>query len=462
MSLEDATRKRDEVLRRLRAHPDLDELSIAARDLAYFTAYFKRRKLREQALEAFGALDQSHPQHAPALEAIKSAFAEVDRKIAKTRAAVAHEAEREARRAEMVEYELDRRAARREADQLEAEAAATGRPAMDIGPLTALLDRPDEAQWRIAGLLPAEGRAIVVAPNKTGKTTLLGDLIRSLVKGEPFLGRFEVEPLDGDVLLLNYEVSAAQQGRWLADLGLSKKQTARVHVANLRGTENPLSTERGRLELTTYMREHRIAFLIVDPFGRAYNGDQDSNSAVGPWLTTLDELATSGGAREVVLAVHAGWGGTERGQGGQVRARGASALHDWPDAIWRLSRDGEARFFEAEGRDVLFESDRLAYEPNARRLALTGTGGRTAARRATKATELAEPILTIVRNTQGIGASGIGDALRMQGIPFSKGDESAAITALVSDRSILRFRDGKVWRHYTPGNVPPGVGPTTL
>lgn len=362
-----------------------------------------------------------------------------------------------------VEREHVRAEARRRYAEVAAEQASAGKPPMDIGTLTSLLERPDEARWCITDLLPAEGRAIVVAPNKTGKTTLLGDLMRSLVTGEPFLGRFEVEPFEGNVLLLNYEVSAAQQGRWLADLGLTKKQARRIHVANLRGTENPLSSERGRQQLIAYMREHDIAFLIVDPFGRAYPGDQDSNSAVGPWLTMLDQVATEGGAREVVLAVHAGWGSGERGQAHQVRARGASALHDWPDAIWRLSRDGDARFFEAEGRDVLLESDQLAYDPETRRLSLTGTGGRSAARRASKAAELAEPILAIVRNVQGIGTSAISDTLRRDGVAFSKGDESAAIASLMADRSLLRYRDGKVWRHYTPGNVPPKVaGVTTL
>jgi hypothetical protein len=94
---------------------------------------------------------------------------------------------------------------------------------------------------------------------------------------------------------------------------------------------------------------------------------------------------------------------------------------------------------------------------------LTGEGGRQAARRAGKASELAEPILTIVRGVQGIGASGIGDALRMQGIPFSKGDHSAAIASLIASGALLRFRDGKTQRHYTPGNVPDKVaGVTTL
>ncbi len=362
-----------------------------------------------------------------------------------------------------VEEVLLKRAARRRADEFEQEQAAEGREPADIGTLEDLLERPDESRWCIDGLLPAGGRVTLVAPNKAGKTTMNANLIRSLLTGEPFLGRFAVEPFEGNILFLNFEVSAATMGRWLADQGFTKKQTRRIHVANLRGTDNPLSSEPGRAQLAEYMREHSITFLIVDPFGRAYTGDQDSNSQVAPWLTMLDQVATEGGAREVVLTVHAGWGSSERGSSNQVRARGASALADWPDAIWRLSRNGDTRFFEAEGRDVLVDEDQLDYDPETRRLTLAGVGGRQAARRAGKTTELAEPILAIVQGVQGIGSSGIGDALRMQGIPFSKGDESAAITALVTSGALQRFKDGRLVRHYTPGKAPDKIaGVTTL
>jgi hypothetical protein len=365
---------------------------------------------------------------------------------------------------EHVESELRRREARRRADAFEAEEAASAQVPVDVDTLAEMLKRPDTERWRIEGLLPAEGRALVVAQRKVGKTTLVNNLAASLVTGEPFLGTMPVEQVSGKVMLLNYEVSGTTFARWLGDLNLPKKAARRIVIVNLRGRENLLATDEGRARLASLMREHEVEVLGVDPFGRAFSGDnQDSNSQVTPWLNALDRTATEGGASEVILVAHAGWGGGDRGQVSQVRARGASALEDWADSIVRYSRDGDARYLEAEGRDVLVDKDRLAYDAETRRLTLTGDGGPAAARRAGKATELAEPILAIVRATQGIGASGIGDALRSQGIPFSKGDESAAITSLVAAGALERYKVGRVARHYTPGKAPDKVaGVTTL
>lgn len=369
---------------------------------------------------------------------------------------------RERLKAKGVADEVARLQARREAAAIDREIEALKHPAppVDFGTLDELLKRDDAERWRVEGLLPAEGNMLVVAQRKTGKTTLVNNLVRSLLTGEVFLGRFDTAPVEGSVMMLNYEVSGATFARWLGDLGLSKSARKRIHVVNLRGRENLLATEAGRITLAAMMRERRVEVLTVDPFGKAFTGDnQDSNSQVTPWLALLDRVANDGGAREVILVAHAGWGGGERGQASQVRARGASALEDWADAIVRYSRnnelDGAPRFIEAEGRDVFVEKDQLDYDAATRLLTATGLGGPGMARKATKVKALTEPILEVVKGTQGITASGIESALRRRGLSFVSGDHSAAITALVGSGKLLRFKDGNTRHHYTPGRVPP-------
>jgi hypothetical protein len=366
---------------------------------------------------------------------------------------------------------LQRIRAQREALAVDAEIEAHRRAAapVDIDTLDAMLARPEEERWRVEGLLPAEGRLLVVAQRKTGKTTLVNNLTASLVTGEPFLGRMAVEPVKGSVMLLNYEVSGATFKRWLGDLGLTAAAQKRIVIVNLRGRDNLLATETGRLALADLMRRRNVEVLAVDPFGRAFSGDnQDSNSQVTPWLVNLDKVATEGGAREVILVAHAGWGGADRGQTAQVRARGASALEDWADSILRYSKqndlDGAPRFLEAEGRDVYLEKDRLDYDADTRRLTLTGAGGPGVARKAVKARVLAEPILDIVRQVGGITASGIEVELRRRDVTFTRGDHSAAIGALVAEGQLERFADGTTRRHYLPGTAPAkvrGVTPIT-
>ncbi len=114
-----AERVRDNALRRLREHPDLDELRHAAGDLAYLVGDYKRGALRTMLLEAFGAIDDRHPQRAAAELAIKRAFREAERAIEKAGANRAREVAREARRLDMLEYEQDRDWARHEAKRLE-------------------------------------------------------------------------------------------------------------------------------------------------------------------------------------------------------------------------------------------------------------------------------------------------------------------------------------------------------
>src|SRR4051794_40190245 len=100
-----------------------------------------------------------------------------------------------------------------------------------MGTLDHLLKQPMDTSWRIDGVLPSRGRLLLTAKRKAGKTTLAGNLNRSLITGEPFLGRFDVEKIDGRVVVLNYEVGGAQYARWQRDLGIPPD---RLFIINLR------------------------------------------------------------------------------------------------------------------------------------------------------------------------------------------------------------------------------------
>jgi hypothetical protein len=241
-------------------------------------------------------------------------------------------------------------------------------------------DLPDAPEtWRVEGLLPQDGRLLVVAMRKTGKTTLGLNLALSLATGDPFLGRFAVEPLaPGErVALLNYEVSPGAIKAWAVAMGIP---AGVLYVVNLRGRRNPLAHPEDREALAEELREAGVRVLIVDPFGRAFSGEsQNDAGAVTSWLMDLDRFAEAAGAMELVLAVHAGWQGD--------RSRGSSALEDWPDAIAWLTRDKDededtgTRYFRAEGRDVEVDEDALAMDPVTKRLSLAGTGSKTQSRR---------------------------------------------------------------------------------
>jgi RecA-family ATPase len=237
-------------------------------------------------------------------------------------------------------------------------------------------------------LIPWEAGTELVAQRKTGKTTLLLNLARSLFTGEEFLGKFGVRPIDGEIAFLNFKVSAAQLARWAADVGISPDQ---FYIVNLRGRRNPFSNTEDRQRLAATLKARGTEAIFCDPFGRAYTGQsQNDPGEVGAWLVELDLFARGEvGALDVVLSAHAGWNGE--------RTRGSSALEDWADSIITMTRDdskdgtGE-RFLRAIGRDVDLEEDQLTYDANTRTLTLVGTGSRKAAARKRRAEKNAETL----------------------------------------------------------------------
>lgn len=310
-------------------------------------------------------------------------------------------------------------------------AAWAEQPDIDGGLLSDLLSREPEPVPRIAELMPADANTTIVAQRKTGKTTLVGNLLRCLVTGEDFLERFTVNPIPGDarVALLNYEVSPHQIARWLHDMGVPGD---RVWIGNFRGRPNPLRSSVGRRDLAARLRDAGVVSLVVDPFSNAYAGTGGQNGVddVAPWLAMLNEFArTDVGVSDLVMAVHAGWNGE--------RSRGSSSLEDWPDAIWTLERDAKTkeRTIRADGRDVSLDKHVLRMDEH-RRLTVDGVGVDldVLAHHKMRA-EIAE----LLGQSPGLSVNAIIDALSGR-----KDERRAALNSMISDGSVHRKkRQGK-------------------
>jgi hypothetical protein len=310
---------------------------------------------------------------------------------------------------------------------------ANPKPAPDCGTVEEILARPEAEKWRIEKLLPAGARMLFTAQRKTGKTTAVGNLSRSLLDGVPFLGHFHTTPITGKVGVLNYEVTGAQFARWMDDIGVPGH---RMYVENLRGCTNPLTTEEGRAELVARLRAHEVEVLIVDPFGRAYHGrDQNDAAQVTPWLVMLDQVAEMCGATELILTAHAGWNGE--------RTRGSSALEDWPDVIVTLTKDAETteRYIRADGRDVDLDEDRIEYHELTRTYTLTGDGSKNGAADRRNADRLVAGLVDLLGRRTDISVSAIARAWRDEGFYFTNGDEQRASREAV-ERGLVTIYHG--------------------
>jgi hypothetical protein len=230
--------------------------------------------------------------------------------------------------------------------------------------LTNKRTEPEDIVWRVEDLLPANGYVLIQARRKSGKTTLVGNLIKALTSGGRFLGEFEARGFSR-VALLDLEMSENRHKHWLREMGLLYDRKLYTDYLRGRAASLVLFDDERRHELAQHLTDLGIDVLIVDPLGpllRAYGVDENSNSEVGRVVDALVKLKEESGVSELVVTHHQGKDG---GQG----ARGASVLEDTPDAIWTMSGPANrpADKLSAFGRDV-DETRLLSYDPETRAL----------------------------------------------------------------------------------------------
>lgn len=341
-----------------------------------------------------------------------------------------------------VAQEVLRQRVRREANRILAAEADGARPGFDAGTLAEILARPAEPAARVDCVIPWEASTLITAQRKTGKTTLVLNLARSLLTGQSFLGEFAVQQIDQNVAVLNYEVSAAQLARWAHDIGYDDPD--RLLLVNLRGRRNPLGHAEDRAQLAQMLREHRTEVLIVDPFSRAFTGSSQNDAGeVGAFLTDLDRFARGeAGCRDLILTAHAGWDGE--------RTRGSSGLEDWADSIITLTRDPDSdkRYIRAVGRDVDLDERELTIDN--RHLSLSGGGSRKQAKSAAKDQAQEQTVLDVLADQDGpINTKELEQEARQRSdVGFQHGDTGRACNRLL-ERGLIEVERGsrgaKLW-----------------
>jgi hypothetical protein len=270
-----------------------------------------------------------------------------------------HEVEHELRRM------LIRDEARRRRAQQQRAAGAQRPPRVRLD--TALLAPDVETPWLIHGWLPAAGRTLLAAQYKAGKTTLVANLLRCLVDGDDWLGRYPVTPVDGTVAVLDLEMHPGQLVGWLRDQNI--RHPERVLLIPARGglAHLDLTDPEVRAEWANQMRGEGVVFLILDclrPLMDALGLDEHSDA--GQILVALDALLAEAGILGALVVHHMGHTGE--------RSRGDSRIRDWPDVEWRLVRENDSpdstRYLSAFGRDVDQSEAQLGYNSLTRHLSI--------------------------------------------------------------------------------------------
>ena len=310
--------------------------------------------------------------------------------------------------------------------------------------------RPATPPFRVEQLIPDRANTLVSAQRKTGKTTLAGlNLARCLVTGEKFLGRFDTRPVEGNVGILNYEVSGHTLESWMAEHEIPPD---RVYLNHLRGRANPLATEDGRRRLANALKDYDVEALIVDPFGRAYTGSSQNDAGeVTAWLVSLDRLVREVGVLDLILTCHTGWNAE--------RTRGSSALEDWPDSILALRRsetEDRKRYLMAIGRDVELPESALAYDTLTRTLTMTDEGSRAKVTQESNTRALAMLVVQAASDHPGLNQKALVAAVReMDDRPQGLRNGAVAKAARwAEEHSMLEIKEGGRGRANTHWPVP--------
>lgn len=225
---------------------------------------------------------------------------------------------------------------------------------------------PDEEEpFFIDELQPEAGNAVLIASGKTGKSALGVSVLRDLANGTHVLGNFRAQLPEGKrIAYVNFEMPPKMLRRWFRRAGV--KDPNRVVVLNLRGQPNPFVSAATRTWLAGWLRERDVYYWVLDSFAAAFTGDSENdNTQVRTFLELVSEVSVESGAINSLVLMHTG-------HSSDVRARGAKAIGDWPDAIWVMTKaddddsENDERFLEVFGRDVLVPQGRLEWDKETR------------------------------------------------------------------------------------------------
>jgi hypothetical protein len=174
----------------------------------------------------------------------------------------------------------------------------------------------------VEGWLPAPGKAMIFAKGKVGKSYLAQQLARCIGAGEPFLG---IPVHRGSVLYLQFEVGTSILQDRLRSTG---KNYPNVYVGTSFAMK--LDTTSGQDQFKRAIDIVKPNVVLVDPFYKMFQGEEDKSHDVKIVLDTIDQAIEAFNC-SVVLFHH---GGKDLSRG----ARGSSTFEDWPDSYIELKR----------------------------------------------------------------------------------------------------------------------------
>jgi hypothetical protein len=206
----------------------------------------------------------------------------------------------------------------------------------------------DETPWLVDPLWGAGAVGIIGGAPKSCKTWLALELAVAVASGQPCLGRFTV-PRPGPALVFAAEDAPHQVKRRLQSLARARNADfAALDVRLI--VENSLRLDRAqdlqRLRLT--LSRHRPKFLVLDPYVRLQNADENDARSVSAILSALRDLSRT--FQVAVALVHHARKNAAQLPGQALR--GSGDFWAWGDSNLYVARKNDGLLLTVEHRSA--------------------------------------------------------------------------------------------------------------
>lgn len=208
-----------------------------------------------------------------------------------------------------------------------------------------LLDKPDITEdWLVDGLLLRGGVSLIVGVPKIGKTTLVRQLEKCILRGENFLDRKSIQ---GVVLHYSFDEKPKTAKRHYKKLGLTNQDPMFLHFGSL-------ANEQYITELEEDLLNYKPALVVIDTlFDMVDAEDINSYAPIKRALTVFNTLAEKTNAH-IMFIHHQNKPNAFYSSGSGHSVLGSTAIFGSVDCLlmFEQAHNSHLRMLSAKGRAI--------------------------------------------------------------------------------------------------------------